>query len=161
MRLDEFNVAEARTLEGPLLACAPIRSWADALLAGRPYPSLAALLDAAADHAGRWTSGDVAGALAHHPRIGERARTLAPEEAAHSSAEQSGVTDADAWVEANRRYEERFGVIFLIRAAGRTQPLMLAELERRLGNSVKDEERERAEQLAHIALLRLGQLVSA
>jgi 2-oxo-4-hydroxy-4-carboxy-5-ureidoimidazoline decarboxylase len=65
-----------------------------------------------------------------------------------------------ALVEGNRAYEERFGHVYLIRAAGRSPAEMLAELRRRLDN---DEETERAEvtgQLAEITALRVRELVS-
>ena len=64
--------------------------------------------------------------MAHHPRIGERP-TAATTEAAMSRSEQAGVDPADqdvstALAEGNRAYEEKFGRVFLIRAAGRTRP---------------------------------------
>ncbi|MCY7325058.1 MAG: OHCU decarboxylase, partial [Microbacteriaceae bacterium] len=57
----------------------------------------------------------------------------------------------------NRRYEHRFGRVFLIRAAGRSRAEILAELERRL---LLDDQTELAivgGQLLEIALLRLEQ----
>ena len=39
-----------------------------------------------------------------------------------------------ALAEGNREYEQRFGRVFLIRAAGRSSSEVLAELRRRLGN---------------------------
>ena len=64
-----------------------------------------------------------------------------------------------ALAEGNREYEQRFGRVFLIRAAGRSASEVLAELRRRLGN---DDETERAETVAalrEIALLRLKDVV--
>lgn len=58
---------------------------------------------------------------------------------------------------ANAAYEERFGRIFLIRAAGRSPEEMLAELQRRLANDETTEADEAVEQLRQIALLRLRQ----
>jgi 2-oxo-4-hydroxy-4-carboxy-5-ureidoimidazoline decarboxylase len=55
----------------------------------------------------------------------------------------------------NAAYEERFGRVFLIRAAGRSPEAILAELRRRLGNDDDDEAREALRQLAEIAILRL------
>jgi 2-oxo-4-hydroxy-4-carboxy-5-ureidoimidazoline decarboxylase len=70
------------------------------------------------------------------------------------------------WVDAvvaagNTAYEERFGRVFLIRAAGRTPEQILAELRRRLGNSDESEVAEALGQLAEIAILRLRASVSA
>ena len=63
-------------------------------------------------------------ALADHPRIGERP-TGAGAAAAMSGREQAGVDPADdelrrRLADGNRRYEERFGRIYLVRAAGRS-----------------------------------------
>ena len=66
--------------------------------------------------------------------------------------------DADlqrALREGNREYEERFGRVFLIRAAGRSAPQILASLRQRLENEPEVEERIVAGQLREIALLRL------
>jgi 2-oxo-4-hydroxy-4-carboxy-5-ureidoimidazoline decarboxylase len=75
------------------------------------------------------------------------------------------MTDADsrtraALVEGNHAYEERFGHVFLIRAAGRSPEEMLAELQRRLANDAETERHEATEQLAQITGLRLRGLVS-
>lgn len=99
-------------------------------------------------------------ALAHHPRIGQKpAGALSGAEAEHSRREQAAVGSdghtAALWLQANRDYEERFGRIFLIRAAGRSQQEMLASLQERLRNDPAAEARVRAGQLAEIALLRL------
>ena len=55
-----------------------------------------------------------------------------------SRAEQAGVDPSDAAVaaalaEGNRAYEQRFGRVFLIRAAGRSATEILAALTERLG----------------------------
>lgn len=161
LTLAQFNTAPAADLEDLLRACAPIDRWTGAILAGRPYADVEQLRGTASALAGEWTAAEVHGALAHHPRIGERAQGLAAVEAAHSRAEQAGVEDPGAWVAANARYEERFGTVFLVRAAGRSQAEMLAELERRLALDEEQERSERAEQLRQIALLRLEALVPA
>ena len=74
------------------------------------------------------------------------------------------MSDADdatrsALVEGNRAYEERFGHVFLIRAAGRSPEEMLGELRRRLGNDEETERRETTEQLAQITALRVRGMV--
>ena len=76
----------------------------------------------ARDAAAPFTAEEVASALAHHPRIGERLAGSG-QEAALSAAEQSGIDPADsaraaALMAGNRAYEEKFGQVFLIRAAG-------------------------------------------
>ena len=95
-------------------------------------------------------------ALAHHPRIGERARGTSTE-AALSRTEQPHLDAeiAEQLAAANEAYEARFGRVFLIRAAGRSAPEILAELQRRLTLSPDDEEAVAIDQLREIAKLRL------
>jgi 2-oxo-4-hydroxy-4-carboxy-5-ureidoimidazoline decarboxylase len=82
-----------------------------------------------------------------------------------SRNEQSGVDERDAGTiaalaEGNRAYEEKFGRVFLIRAAGRTANEMLAALHERLGHTPEQEEPVVAQQLREIAVLRLEQSLS-
>lgn len=77
-----------------------------------------------------------------------------------SRSEQSGVDPSDVDVqqalrEGNLAYEERFGRVFLIRAAGRSAEEILSTLQERLRNDADAEGRIVAEQLREIALLRL------
>ncbi len=76
-----------------------------------------------------------------------------------SQREQAGVDPSDRLVAGNAAYEERFGRVFLIRAAGRDAEEILAELERRLGNTDEAERAETVDNLRQIALLRLEALV--
>ncbi|HLV05304.1 2-oxo-4-hydroxy-4-carboxy-5-ureidoimidazoline decarboxylase [uncultured Georgenia sp.] len=159
MTLEQFNSAEEDAAERLLLACAAVPRWARAVAAGRPYASRDALLDAARTAASPWTEEEVDAALARHPRIGERAEGQ-DADAAHSRREQSGVDTSDADVAerlraGNRAYEERFGHVFLIRAAGRSAAEILSALDERLGNDPATERRVVAEQLREIAVLRL------
>ena len=83
-----------------------------------------------------------------------------------SRSEQSGVDPSDAAVqqalrEGNLAYEERFGRVFLIRAAGRSADEVLSALRERLQNDADAEDRIVAEQLREIALLRLRGTVTA
>ncbi|GAB3075668.1 2-oxo-4-hydroxy-4-carboxy-5-ureidoimidazoline decarboxylase [Nocardioides zeae] len=166
MRIDELNALDAATARATLAPAADVGWWLDALVAGRPYPDAPALLALAATEAARWTDADVEGALTHHPRIGERPTGDGPE-AALSRREQGairvGSSDAadlePAIAAGNAAYEDRFGRVFLIRAAGRSRSEILAELDRRLTNDPDAERVEVHDQLAQIALLRLEGLL--
>jgi 2-oxo-4-hydroxy-4-carboxy-5-ureidoimidazoline decarboxylase len=137
-----------------LLGCLSVSRWADEVLAGEPYADRSALL-AAADAAARSLSDpELDQALSAHPRIGERG-------GAQSQREQAGV-DASAagrLAAGNAAYEQRFGRVFLIRAAGRDADEILAELERRLANTAEAERAETVDNLRQIALLRLETLL--
>ncbi len=155
-RLNEADVGEAREL---LLACAAVPRWADEVVRGRPYADVDAALTAARTAARPWTEEEIDSALARHPRIGERPQG-SDADATHSRREQAAVDGVDPETarrlrEGNATYEERFGHVFLIRAAGRTAPEILAALEERLTHDPATERRIAAEQLREIAVLRL------
>jgi allantoinase len=157
--LDGFNEADREDAIATLRPCLDIARWCDALADGRPYRSVDELVAAAGTAASPFTADEVDGALAQHPRIGERARGPAAE-AAMSRAEQAGVDPSDAEIAAaladgNRAYEEKFGRVFLIRAAGRSAGDILDALTERLGHSQAEEAPVVAEQLREIAVLRL------
>ena len=155
-RLNELPDDEAI---GELLGCCAVSGWARAVARGRPYVSLPDLL-AAADAA--WAArqpGDLDAAMAGHPRIGERRLS------GWSQAEQSGVGSdagtAQALREANAAYEERFGHVFLICAAGLSGADMLARLHERLANPPDKERAVAALELRQITVLRAMKLVGA
>lgn len=158
MSVQEFNDADEAVAEALLRPCVDLDRCVDEILAGRPYTTREALLALAGAAAESPTAGEIEAALAHHPRIGEQPRT-ASAEASHSRAEQSGLDiggDVKARLaDGNRAYEEQFGRVFLIRAAGRTSAEILAALHERLGNDDDVELTVIGEQLREIAVLRL------
>lgn len=163
MHLEQFNAVRRPDAVAVLRPCLGIQRWIDELADARPYADLEALLDAGRRAAEPFTPAEVATALAHHPRIGERA-TGTGTEARLSEAEQAGLGEADAAMAAalaggNRAYEEKFGQVFLIRAAGRSREEILAALTARLAHTPEQEQSVIGEQLREIAVLRLEGLV--
>jgi 2-oxo-4-hydroxy-4-carboxy-5-ureidoimidazoline decarboxylase len=163
-RLDDFNDEPSDPAGAALRTCNAAPRFADEVLAGRPYPDVDALVARAEEVARSLSWDEVSVALAAHPRIGDRPEGSSAEAQA-SRREQGSMTDADAatraaLVDGNRAYEERFGHVFLIRAAGRTPDEMLAALRRRLANDAETEGAEATEQLAQITGLRVRGLVS-
>ncbi|MEU4340268.1 2-oxo-4-hydroxy-4-carboxy-5-ureidoimidazoline decarboxylase [Nocardia sp. NPDC023852] len=141
-----------------LLACCSSPGLAGSLVAGRPYPSVEALLDAADVAVMRLPESEMDLALAAHPRIAERPRSAA------SAREQAGVaTAADAvraaLVAGNRAYEERFGHIYLVCATGKSAEELLALLTARLRNDPETERRVVRTELAKINRIRLRGLL--
>lgn len=163
MHLAEFNTAARAEAAGALRPCLGIQRWIDELVDGRPYASREALLDAGRTAATPFTAAEVAAALSHHPRIGQRADGTSTE-ARLSQAEQAGLGGTDAAVAealaaGNRSYEEKFGQVFLIRAAGRSRGEILAALQARLAHTPDEEQAIIGEQLREIAELRLEGLI--
>lgn len=157
--MQEFDALSAADAAALLRPCVAIDSWVRALVTGRPYGDAATLLATARRHSETWTPAEVDGALAGHPRIGERA-------AGQSRREQAGVDANDAVLAerlraGNAAYEERFGRIYLVRAKGRSGAELADLLEKRLGNDDETEREVTRKQLAEIALLRLADLLDA
>jgi 2-oxo-4-hydroxy-4-carboxy-5-ureidoimidazoline decarboxylase len=162
--LSAFNVMDHDTARDRLLTCLDVPRWADAVLAGRPYASIGEIEAAMTAASATITDVELEQALARHPRIGERA-DAAKHDAAHSTREQSGVDSADADLarrleEGNRAYEERFGRVFIVRAAGRSGSDILDHLQLRLDNTDELERAATIDQLTQIAQLRIREVLS-
>ncbi len=163
MHLEQFNTAGRTEAADFLRPCLDIQRWIDELGDARPYSSLDSLLTAGHGAANPFTPAEIEAALAHHPRIGERAQGDSAE-AKLSQSEQAGLGVADAAVaealtEGNRAYEEKFGQVFLIRAAGRSREEILAALNTRLAHTPEAEQSIIGQQLREIAVLRLEGLM--
>jgi 2-oxo-4-hydroxy-4-carboxy-5-ureidoimidazoline decarboxylase len=139
-------------LEARLFTCLASRSWARAVASGEP----------AEDAMDRLTDEEWLEAMKAHPRIGERGGD-APKssEQEQSRAMQASAATLEALAAENRRYEERFGHVFLIHASGRGGEEILSELRRRLNNDPVTELEEAKRELRKIALMRLRKLVTA
>ncbi|MCP2264162.1 2-oxo-4-hydroxy-4-carboxy-5-ureidoimidazoline decarboxylase [Promicromonospora thailandica] len=160
MDLATFNALPAPEAASAIRPCADITPWVDDVVAGRPYACRDALLLRAMRAAGDWSAADVDAALARHPRIGERASGTDAEARLSRGEQPVAAQETAARIAAgNAAYEERFGRIFLVRAAGRTAEEILANLTERLANDPATEALVTAEQLRQIALLRLESVV--
>ena len=161
--LQRFNTLSDEAAHDALAACCASPTWVAEVAAGRPYATRTALLNATEAACRRLSDADLEEALAAHPRIGDRAAGTSAE-AQWSRQEQASVSHSDDATrthlhQANLAYEERFGRVFLIRAAGRSPAEMLVEARRRLGNDEATERAEVTEQLGQIARLRVEKLL--
>jgi 2-oxo-4-hydroxy-4-carboxy-5-ureidoimidazoline decarboxylase len=146
---------EARALLG---ACCGATRWIDAMLAARPFSSMAAMHEAAR---ASWRAVDRAGvleAMSHHPRIGDLESASATD-----AREQAGAASAEdaikaALVDGNRAYEARYGHIYLVCATGKSGAELLSILQSRLQNDPDTELRVAAAEQEKITALRLDQL---
>jgi 2-oxo-4-hydroxy-4-carboxy-5-ureidoimidazoline decarboxylase len=160
--LNALPPADARAA---LLRCCGSRRWADALLARRPFAAAADLLAAAGAIWAGLAPADWLEAFAAHPRIGDLdgLKKKYAATADWSANEQAGVAGAADDVlrelaEGNRRYEERFGHIFIVCATGKTAAEMLHLLRQRLPNAPADELQIAAAEQMKITRLRLEKL---
>jgi 2-oxo-4-hydroxy-4-carboxy-5-ureidoimidazoline decarboxylase len=155
--LDHFNEESVDALRPRLLALTASPRWADQLLAGRPYDDQERLLATSDELVLGLDEAQLDAALAGHPRIGERGSQ-------QSAREQAGMSKADASLQAamaqgNAAYEERFGRIYLVAAAGRSAEELLALLHARLDNDPSTELDVVRGELARITRLRLSGLL--
>ena len=164
MNLARFNVAGDDDARRLLLTCLDAPRWADRVLAGRPYDTVGQVEAGMVAASATISDEELEQALARHPRIGERA-DADRHDAAHSTREQSGVDRDDADLarrleEGNRAYEDRFGRVFIVRAAGRSGEEILEHLHQRLDNTDELERAATIDQLTQIAVLRMKEALS-
>jgi 2-oxo-4-hydroxy-4-carboxy-5-ureidoimidazoline decarboxylase len=165
MNIDALNALPSADARAALLRCCGARRWADGMLARRPFASMADLLAAADEIWAGLDRADWLEAFAAHPRIGDMdsLKKKFAATAAWSAGEQAGVAGAAEAVlrdlaDGNRRYEERFGHIFIVCATGKTAAEMLHLLRERLPNAPDVELRIAAAEQAKITRLRLEKL---
>lgn len=159
MDLATFDALPEPDAVAGLVACCASPEWARGVARGRPYGSVARLVERADAVLAGLPEGEIDRALAGHPRIGERS--------AHASSrrEQAGVASADAEVRAalaagNHAYEERFGHVYLVCADGRPAEELLAVLRGRLGSDPATERRVLRTELSAINRIRLERLIT-
>ncbi|HMH14141.1 MAG TPA: 2-oxo-4-hydroxy-4-carboxy-5-ureidoimidazoline decarboxylase [Edaphobacter sp.] len=160
--LARWNSLDPESATREILPCCGSQAWAEALTAKRPFTDEAALIAVSNTI---WLSLPEAAwqqAFDSHPRIGQKhAQTHATEESLRWSAQEQRTalsTDASAKLaieEANRRYEKRFGRIFIVCANGKSSSEILSILEARMNNDPHTELHEAAEQQRQITQLRL------
>ena len=163
-RLNDMSDEEA---EAALLTCCGATIWARQMTRLRPFITDGELLEAGDRVWWSLNPEDWLEAFRAHPRIGERKAQAEQGEraAAWSAQEQAGATQAGADVaakiaEGNRAYEERFGYIYIVSAAGKTASELLALLRERLANDPESELRVAAGEQARITRLRLEKLLA-
>ncbi len=152
-------------LRAGLRSSLAVPRWVDDVVRAAPFASVAELLQVASEAATPLSASEIDEAITHHPRIGEKPVGDGAAQA-FSRSEQAGLGSDDddlaaAIAAGNIAYEERFGRVFIIRAAGRSRAEILAELERRLELPNSSELEIVGEQLREIALLRIERLCAA
>jgi OHCU decarboxylase len=165
--LDRLNSLTPADAEAEFLKCCGSERWAKRMSEARPFADFA---EVSAKAEAIWSSfgaEDWLEAFRAHPKIGERkAATTQSEQAAswsakeQSQAQEAGDETKAAIAEGNRNYEDRFGFIFIICASGKSADEILATLNQRLANDIKNEMRIAAEEQQKITELRLKKLLS-
>ena len=163
--LNTLSHADARAA---LTRCCGSRTWVEQMMLRRPYENDDSVFRAAQAIWNDATPADILEAFEHHPRIGSNLEALREKFAQKgdldwSGEEQRGAAEASeatlvALRDENRRYEERFGYIFIVCATGKSADEMLALLRARMNNSDALELQISAGEQAKITALRLQKL---
>jgi len=159
--LERWNSLDPVLAAKEILPCCGSQAWAAEMAARRPIADedhLSVTSDAV------WLGLPQAAwqeAFDSHPRIGEhKAKAATDASLSWSATEQSAAMTPDeaaklALAEGNRRYEEKFGRIFIVCASGKSSAEILALLEQRMHYAPAVELHEAAEQQRQITRLRL------
>ncbi len=158
--LARWNAVDPTLAASEILPCCGSQAWAAELAARRPIADedhLSVASDAV------WLGLPEAAwqeAFDSHPRIGEHKAKAATEASLNWSAAEQRKATADeaatlALAEANKRYEAKFGRIFIVCATGKSAAEILAILEERMHYEPAVELHEAAEQQRRITQLRL------
>jgi 2-oxo-4-hydroxy-4-carboxy-5-ureidoimidazoline decarboxylase len=160
--LARWNSLDPATAAREALPCCGSQAWALALASKRPFADTISVAEASAVVWFALPQEAWQEAFDSHPRIGQKhAQSSATDESLRWSAQEQRTalsTDESAKLaleEANRRYEQKFGRIFIVCATGKTSAAILAILEARMQNDATTELREVAEQQNQITQLRL------
>jgi 2-oxo-4-hydroxy-4-carboxy-5-ureidoimidazoline decarboxylase len=160
--LARWNSLDHATAAREVLPCCGSQAWAAALASRRPIADESSLIETSsavwlALPEEAWQE-----AFDSHPRIGQKnSQSHTTEESLRWSAqEQRAAISEDnavklALEEANQRYGQKFGRIFIVCAAGKTAAEILEVLEARMKNDAATELHEAAEQQRQITQLRL------
>jgi len=157
MTLHEFNILPKDQLEKVLFLCCGSRAWVEKMLPFVPAEDMVELLEDAEEQWWKCSESDWKEAFAQHPRIGDRKIDWA-------SSEQSGMTKAsaeiiEAFLEANKAYEAKFGYIFIVCASGKSAEEMLGMLQVRLMHEPEEEIKIAADEQNKITKLRIEKLL--
>lgn len=149
-----IEVTDAALREG-LYASLGVRRWVEDVASQGPFDSVEELQLVAYAEATPLSPDEIAEAMSHHPRIGEKPTGQGAAQEFSRNEQGTDTELADEIAAGNAAYEERFGRIFIIRAAGRTRAEIHAEQLRRLELDDATDLLVVGEQLRDIALLRI------
>ncbi len=171
--LEWLNSLSADEATDELLQCCGSRHWAGRMADERPFSDTEELREKATDIWWSLDSHDWLEAFRSHPKIGENKPTTSQDkkDQPHSGArkwseqEQAGVRNAkeetmDYLAQLNRKYEAKFGYIFIVCATGKSSEEMLTLLRERLENDETKELPIAAAEQAQITHLRLKKLLA-
>ena len=162
--LDALNAMPANSFVAATAETFEHARWvAEAVVNGRPYPSVAALHEAMMQAVRAAPADKALAFIGGHPELGSRVKRA--ELTGHSQTEQGGLgldrlsaEEFERFSKLNAAYREKFGFPLIICVRRHTRDSILRQFERRLSN---DAETERAAALNEIGLITRLRLVDA
>lgn len=164
--IEWLNTLAPQELKEQFLKCCGSTAWADGMSDARPFKSRGQLISEANRIWWSLEADDWLEAFRSHPKIGEKkaqshisadAQKWSEEE--QSAADQSSTATRQALAHLNEAYQQKFGFIYIICAAGKSSEEMLEILEGRMDNAPDEELRVAAAEQAKITQLRLKKLL--
>ena len=164
MTLHEFNILLREQLIEVLRNCCGSKTWVNRMLPFIPAEDLVELLEDAEEQWWLCNESDWKEAFSQHPKIGD---TLIQKDSTSSEwaiDEQAAVMKSsgntlEELAAANKKYEEKFGYIFIVCATGKSGEEMLSLLLTRLQNSPEVEIEIAADEQNKITKIRLEKLL--
>jgi allantoicase len=162
-----FNNLSPSRAQKALLDCCGAKRWAERMAAQTPFADVSQFLETADKTWMQLEREDWLEAFRHHPAIGEsRAKAKQSANARRWSAGEQSVAQRSpretlaTLAAENRKYETKFGHVFLICASGKSSEEILKNLRQRLANDSEAELHVAAEEQRKITRLRLEKLLA-
>ncbi len=165
MTIAEFDHLDEEKKQELLFKCCGSSSWVNKMLPVFPVEDLVDLLESAEEKWNECSEEDWKEAFEHHPKIGDinslKEKFASTKEWA--STEQGGLNNAseniiNELLRVNKKYEERFGFIFIVCATGKSAEEMLLVLNSRFNNPADKEIKIASAEQLKITNLRLEKL---
>lgn len=164
MTIADFDHLDKEQKKKLLYQCCGSTAWVEKMLSRPPVEDLVDLLEDAEEAWYTCSEADWKEAFSHHPKIGDLEslkKKFADDQFA--SGEQSSVANASdqtlqSLAEGNKTYEEKFGYIFIVSAAGKSAVEILGMLTARLQNKPEVEITIAMDEQNKITRLRLEKL---
>ena len=167
MSIAEFDHLDIEKKKEILKQCCGSSAWVEKMLTIPPAEDLIDLFEDAEEKWYECNEEDWKEAFSHHPRIGDINSPKAKFSSADlAEGEQSSVKEASEQVlkslaKGNKDYEEKFGYIFIVSAAGKSAEEMLGILTVRINNSPEEEIKIAGDEQNKITRLRLENLFNS
>ena len=166
MTIEALNALTPSEANEQFKLCCGASNWVEKMNQNRPFHDKNEVHQKAKSIWFSLSSEDWLEAFTHHPKIGDidSLRKKFHNTKSISKNEQSGLNDAEKSIlkdlaESNQLYEDRFGFIFIVCAAGKSADEMLALIKIRLKNNMDTEMLNAANEQNKITQLRLKKLL--